>query len=366
MREQLYGHNINILRENSFGVRGEDGQEGEKSQEFKALENKLRAFDFENDGGEESVPAGVRDAVRILQGEKKAVMEMLSHQLQTIDQREPIQNGKHARTVHQNPDGTLFLHEKDRGAIPITRGELLTDILWGAEYRLESDVSRELRREFATVLADKEISSLLDQQIALSESEKKYNEGTGRDLAYRKILEASASEMPEALTSGIIAEKMVEGFFRKMMIDHHLPFTIEFGTAYDDVEYKVDFIIHAEHSIGAKVEESSTENIGIQFTTETREAMLKNKKRQVKLANFNLHLQTDKKGDDITDIVLVTLPLSGTKTLYGKWRTEKRPAPGGPDKLWDNETKKLILRGVLGKIFSENALADIEQKVFQK
>ena len=60
---------------------------------------------------------------------------------------------------------------------------------------------------------------------------------------------------------GIIAEKMVKNFLKKLSMDTDADFEIIDADVYQDVEQKVDFIIHRKNkdkNKGAKVQESET------------------------------------------------------------------------------------------------------------
>jgi|GEM_PF-3078387 len=128
------------------------------------------------------------------------------------------------------------------GGIPeyVSKGQLLTAGLWSEEYYLDESTPRELKKAYTLHLARYQIADLYDHQIALSEINKSYNHNTGLDDAYTAIRERfETGNLPD----GIIAEKMVESYLTKLMHDFDMPYTIKNVTIYEDVEYKIDFII---------------------------------------------------------------------------------------------------------------------------
>lgn len=233
---------------------------------------------------------------------------------------------------------------------PLTKGELLTDGLWGLSYNLPPSAPRTLQKEYVLSRAQQNIAHLYDKQIAISESHNELEHGTGRDNVYDQYVENFDKEM---LSSGLIAEQMVKSFLMKMMIDHNMPYTIEDVDVYEDVYHKIDFIIHAtKKSRGVAVEESDA--IGIQFTTDTREKTVAKKEKQITQAKRDLEFEPS---IELDDVVLVKISLDNTRKIYDHWSNTKHKAAGGPDKLWSDDVKQKILQGVLSGLVSEDDIA---------
>lgn len=140
----------------------------------------------------------------------------------------------------------------------------------------------------------------------------------------------------------------MKGFLKKLSIDTDADFEIVDADVYQDVENKIDFIIHRKsrpHVRGANVVESDTKSdIGIQLTTAL--GKVPEKERQIKRSKKNLK--------EVDDLVLVVLPAYDASLLYKKWKENK--APGGPEKRWSKSTQERIFRGVMDSIFTQEEI----------
>jgi hypothetical protein len=283
-----------------------------------------------------------------LQREKRAVMEALHARLHALDEAGSGEREKDGRSVFyeegESGGGYYIFSKGGEEKIAITRGEMLTDGMWGASYLMTDSVPRADQKRFYLEAARREVAALLDEQIAHAEGASRLNRGSGRDEAYAAILERGE----EGEDFGVVAEKMVKSFLKKLEIDHELPFTVLDVDVYEDVEHKVDFVIRiAAHRRGVGVATGEDiHDIGVQFTTSVSAKTLEKKERQLERAQFNLkHEGTSR----LEDIVLVSIPLRQTAAVYEAWKGTKanRRAPGGPDKLWDKKTKEKVFKGVL-------------------
>ena len=235
----------------------------------------------------------------------------------------------------------------------ITIGEIMTDYEWGLEYTLDSSVNVHDIRKYYFSRLKADLSDKLDNQIIISELA--YENGDDyKKNAYQEISERNESGMEK---QGLIAEKMVKGFLKKLSIDTDADFEIVDANVYQDVEQKVDFIIHRKslpHARGASVSESDLRSdIGIQFTTAFEKAS--QKERQIKRSKKNL--------EDIDDLVLVVLPAYDASHLYKKWKENK--TPGGPEKSWGKFTQETIFRGVMDKVLDKQEIDDFCQNNFR-
>lgn len=94
-------------------------------------------------------------------------------------------------------------------------------------------------------------------------------------------------------------------------------------------------------------------NIGIQFTTDSNWQAIARKRRQLRAATKH------REDEQLVDrVIIVQLSASESRKiykLYQKWQRTK--SPGGPDTLWDHQTKEKIFTHLLGKILSAEEMA---------
>lgn len=234
----------------------------------------------------------------------------------------------------------------------ITLGDMMTDHEWDVEYAFDPSVDVHTIRGYYLEQLKSDLREKLDQQIITAETH--FTRGDSfKQSAYQEIgkrMEQGSEQQ------GIIAEKMVKNFLKKLAIDFGTDFEIVEANAFQDVEQKVDFIIHRkshDRARGAQVMESGElADIGIQFTindtkTDVKEKQIKKSKSRAK--NFQ-------------DIVLVTLPAHDASMLYKKWSHQK--TPGGPEKLWESSTKEAIFRGVMNKVLTVEEIDSFCEKHF--
>ncbi|MFH1171070.1 MAG: hypothetical protein V1778_00845 [bacterium] len=274
-----------------------------------------------------------------LQKEKLAVMDRLHEEFRHIEHPdEQRETPAMARPV--SAEGENLSMEADNGRlVSITAGELLTDGEWGVTYATDASVPYDLRKRYAVESARQELRQLLDEQIILGEGESSATHAFKRETYQRIHERREAGDMP----AGIIAEKMVRNYLKKLSIDSGVDFEILDSDVYQDVEQKIDFIIRRRaHHRGVRVDMGT--QCGVQMTTATSEALLAHKQHQVERSKHRL-----RSADAVDDIVLVSIPLKDAAGIYARWRTQK--APGGPDKLWDDTTREAIFRGVLAGVF---------------
>lgn len=236
----------------------------------------------------------------------------------------------------------------------ITLGDMLTDHEWDVEYSFDDSVDVHTIREYYLEQLKSDLREKLDQQIITSETH--FTRGdTFKQNAYKEIgkrMEQGSEQQ------GVIAEKMVKNFLKKLAIDFGTDFEIVEANAFQDVEQKVDFIIHRkslDRARGAQVTESNElADIGIQFTI--NDAKTSYKEKQIE--------KSKSRAKDFQDIVLVTLPAHDASMLYKKWSHQK--TPGGPEKLWESSTKEAIFRGVMNKVLSQEEIDSFCEKHFSK
>ena len=291
-------------------------------------------------------------AIYDLQEQKQRVMQDLHEKLAALDNPdlEVTENPKD-RIVRK--EGDVYLARGRNGQeLPVTKGELLTDSVWGVTYRLDDSVERSLRKRYLIEETKIVLQDLLDKQITIDETSSRRTHELTRN-AFERRAESTGLE------TGFIAEKMVKNFMKKLAIDRGADFEVLEADAFDDIIRKVDFIIARQHAWerGVGVEESDkAEQIGVQFTVNHDPVNIAHKKEQLQISNERL-----RDDDVIRDIVLVEMPTDAVRDVYNKWK--HNPEPGGPDKLWDVETQEAVFSSVLKDLAPEPVIAEQWEKI---
>lgn len=290
---------------------------------------------------------------------QKSKLEKLSKFKKWLEKTRDISSGnfvhpeiqKNLPVVSVDSEGNFTMKSTNGQSKSITIGEIMTDHEWNIDYTFDKSVNiHDVRTYYLNQLKD-DLREKLDKQIIISETN--FTQGsTATQEAYRKIEKTMESGSEQ---QGIIAEKMVKNFLKKLSLDTNADFEVVDADVYQDVEQKVDFIIHRknkEKNQGAKVEESDTitsptfEDIGVQFTINTSKTEYKEK--QISRSKKNLQ--------NIDDLVLVTLPAHDAGKLYDSWK--KNPQSGGPEKMWNKNIQETVFRGVMAKIMNQQEIDD--------
>jgi len=254
--------------------------------------------------------------------------------------------------VSADKEGNFFITTASGALQKTTLGEIMTDYEWGIEYSFDPSVDIHDIRKYTLEKLKSELRDKLDTQIITSELANTRAD-TFKQNAYQKIAERSVVESEQ---QGVIAEKMVKNFLKKLAIDTNADFEIIEADAYQDVEQKIDFIVHrktAGHVRGAKVEESETAtDIGVQFTTAIGKT--EHKEHQI--------TQSKKRLTDVDDLVLVTMPAHDASFLYNMWKKQK--TSGGPEKMWSTEIQESVFRGVMDKVLTKEEIDQFCTKHF--
>lgn len=264
--------------------------------------------------------------------------------------------------VIQLEDGSFVVDRPGAGQAKVTLGDIMTDHEWGIEYTFDHSVNIHTVRNYYLEQLKSDLGQDLDEQIIISETKSSQVLASKKE-AYESIQKRLDTDDLEQ--RGVIAEKMVKNFLRKMTIDGHADFEIIDADVYQDVENKADFIIrrkNLDRTKGAKVIETEDEevmlpifeDVGIQFTINTDTEKQEIKERQV--ARSKMHLE------NMQDLVLVTMPSYNAGKVYRRWNKTK--TPGGPEKRWSNETKEAIFRGVLSKVLTSEEIDEFCKENF--
>lgn len=290
---------------------------------------------------------------------QKSKLEKLSKFKKWLEKTRDISSGnfvhpeiqKNLPVVSVDSEGNFTMKSINRQNKSITIGEIMTDHEWSIDYTFDKSVNiHDIRTYYLNQLKD-DLREKLDKQIIISETS--FTRGDAfQQEAYKELGKTLESGNEQ---QGVIAEKMVKNFLKKLSLDTNADFEVLDANAYQDVHQKIDFIIHRknkEKNQGAKVEESDKiivptfEDIGVQFTINTNKTAQKENQVEKSKKHFK----------DVDDLVLVTLPANDASKLYKDWK--KNPQSGGPEKMWDKQIQETVFRGVMAKIMNQQEIDD--------
>jgi len=283
---------------------------------------------------------------------KQKIMDQLHEDFRSLDNDTDLTERFDGKTpISMDENGNLAA-QIDGQNQPLGEEDLYTDVEWGIDYDLSSDqIPKEVKKRYFVESAKSKLRELLDKQI--------YEFETGmsvQDDQKRGAYEAVMSEREGELTAGHVIEKMIRNFFKKMEFTGSIDLEIIDTNIYQDIEQKIDFIIHRKnHLRGIRAETNADIELhGIQFTTNTDPEVLSRKIEQIERVKKSLG-----KGEVIEDLVLVQMPHEISRELYGlykKWRDDMSKIPGGPDKLFSAELKETLLRNILKTVLSNEEI----------
>lgn len=251
-------------------------------------------------------------------------------------------------------DGEFFVERKNGTREHVELSDIMTDGEWGLAYTFDTSVNIHDIRAYYLESLKSDLREKLDKQIVISETNNAWVD-TAKQHAYKEIEKRLGQENSQ---EGVIAEKMVKNFLKKLSIDSSVDFEIIDADVYQDVEQKIDFIIHRKttdrnRGVGVTENKDQSKDVGIQFTTAFGKQ--EQKQRQIDKSKKNLD-------QNIDDIVLVTLPAYQASMLYKNWSQDKKP--GGPDKLWNSEVKEALFRGTMDRVLSQEEIETFCQNNF--
>lgn len=289
-----------------------------------------------------------------IQKEKQKIMADLKKKLACLDDPDcEIERQDGERSTKFDHENNGFIYNDDNGREGIaTLGELMTDMEFGLFYYLDKDSTpRMAAKKYFVERAKKELMELLNRQIVKSEMGGKAAD-SGRKAAYGAIKERQEGNATREQL-GFVSESMIKNFFKKLSIDQNASFQISDADVFQDVEQKIDFVIHRKkRERGVSIEtDDGISDIGIQITTNP--FSMEHKKRQIESAKKRL----DPTADYVKDIVLVLFPQKIVKALYSRWKENGRPA-GGPDKFLYRSTAEKIFKEIIGGILSPREIED--------
>lgn len=340
----------------AFGDKSKKEKATTERGEDQTIENEIERLQMIADAAEAmGTSERAQEEVFFKQEKKQEIMEMLHERLRAFEHIRKFEYVGNGKTVYFDPERGCYFQrgKKNEGETLMTKGDMMTDGMWGVDYRMDSSIPRNVAKRFFVETARREIHDLLDDQISITEAESDINRGSGNDNAYEAIHERGRGREE---TEGELAERMTQSYLRKLSYDHEVPFEVIDSDPEMDVEDKIDFILRFEgHDRGVSVD------IGVQFTTSVKEVTIRKKEQQI--AHVKKRLRAEKDAP-VQDLVLVSIPIHETLEVYNAWN--KKKSPGGPDALWSKETKRLVFEGVLQKlhnIISENEITVLWEKI---
>ncbi len=280
-----------------------------------------------------------------LQQQKQHLMDLLHHAFRAIGTPE---------AEHLWPEGSRNV-SFEHGALtfnskPIDLATLTTDAEWGIFYALPTNAPKHLQKQYLLGLAKLGLLSMLNEQILIDEM------GSGHTHTLKKNAYSALRQMDNEGSrfqrGGFIAETLVKNFLTKLSLRFDFDFEITPTDAFDDVENKIDFIIHRKNRYrGVRVEESTDvpKNIGVQFTINKDPDVRIRKQRQ--LSSVRERIQRQQAESPIEDIVLVQIDVGNPKRMHDEWKRRGSP-PGRPDDLWPPQLRQQVFNGLLQDIFT--------------
>lgn len=277
---------------------------------------------------------------------------------QALERGETTPEQGNTFSVRQDGDRLLYTDPKNgEGEQEITKGMLLTDGEWDINYQLDDSVDSETRKQYLINEAQRKIRNHANKILLLQQSENPNLHHMKRDTYGRILKDLQADHEP----FGIIIEKIVKNYFKKIAIDNDLPFKIHDASVIQDVEQKLDFILQFKlHYRGVEVvaEEGLKENVGVQFTVNDDPAKIYTKKDQLKKAQ---QCKSESGNNCIEEIALVRMDKGQFSSFYNDWLNDK--TPGGPDEKILGHIKEELFRKVLDKFLDSEKIDDLWSQI---
>lgn len=298
-----------------------------------------------------------------IQKEKQKIIDETSEKMHKIRLGENPKEKEGEILAQYDKEKRIFII-KIEGKEPqiATLGDLITDAFWGKLYKIDASAPLETKEAYYQKTTSLRVSKLFDEQLII---DKLSNDqlGAGKRTAYEAIQEMNEKKLEHS--AGLIFEKILKSMLMQLQCD--IPewnIKIERADVVKDVEYKIDFIIKvANRKRGAKIQEKTEINnplvLGIQFTLiSPSDEKYKDKIWQNEKAKQ--HLQKMK----IDDLILISLPTDNREIInkYKTWKELGKPV-GGPERLYDTNTKIAILKAVLQKMGILDLIEGKEEKI---
>lgn len=264
-------------------------------------------------------------------------------------------------TLNITPQKNIFYIDNQGELDTATLGELITDASYGIEYNLEVDkLPRQMIKQYVVAKIKIKLRNLFDQQLLWqAESQAKQQRQSRRVGILKKVIKQRAPDKYEKTfghSAGLIFEKNIINLLKQLEYDlPQLNIKIEEVDIIKDMDEKIDFIItlkNIPHHRAVNVEEDAKstavidkKTFGIQFTINPY--ALEHKARQIKEIKQRGITAKEK----IDDLLLIRIP-AGCREIISHYRTWQRNGkpPGGPEKLFEPQTKINFLKELLKNI----------------
>lgn len=291
-----------------------------------------------------------QEQIIFMQKTKNKVMDELKNDLSCLDNPECDfeKQGDKIEILNDNENGFYYIDSSGKSH-PLTLGEILTDNSWNIEYvAKKGTVPRSVHKQIMLERAKSRLKTLFDLQISKDKMSSKYiparRKYSYQHYALQLLKGPVRSNIGEEF--GLISERMVFNFLRKISIDCGIDFKIEETDIYEDISHKTDFII--SRKINGRTQEDK-----IQLTTMRRSEDLEKKERDLQ------ELRT--KHPMKFNVRLVQFNGRNFNESYKAW-IDTGARPGGPDKLLEDEVKTDILYKSLASLYSREEIASIVAK----
>jgi len=327
--------------------------EGPSAEEINRLEQVLD-WHLEQAAKKQHTNTETQQSIFNIQEEKQRIMQKLHQDFQCLDDPNcAVEKQKDERLLKFDEKTNSFIYQDDeRHEQAATSGSLLSDMNWDIFYHIDKNsVPRAFAKKYFLERSKKELLNLLDLQIIKSESEGDIIPESRKE-AYR-VVEYERSDGTSKERMGFVAENLVKGFLQKLIIDQRLPLQMQEANVFQDVEQKIDFIIHhKEQKRGVDVEVSDKiKDLGIQLTVNPN--AVEHKKTQIehskkKLEQLNEHV--------VDDIALILFSMDLTRHLIYKWQQIGRPS-GGPDQLLKRPLAEKLFKKLTKDMLNEKEVS---------
>lgn len=286
--------------------------------------------------------------------EQKIVSEIINETSKEIEQiKENMEKGTGV-TYDKYKNGFNVGNENG-----ISIGKIVSSRRWRIDLSLPENLEKsgdgkKVRKLMTEAILKDHLFKKLNKVLALNLFESTKKKDASISKGYDEIAKRSDLESKQL---GIFAEQIIIGVLEGISIDHSdLGFDIIEANAYQDMNNKIDFIIHAkEKRKGVGINRLETEfkekSIGIQFTT-NKEAFSR-KADQISTVK-------ERGGISVDDIIYVDLDKKILQKAVTEWENSNRPIYG-PWKFLSSQIKKEILENLLNDV-----LNDEQKKALQR
>ena len=198
--------------------------------------------------------AEVQQGIYAIQETKQRIFQQLKIDIAALDDvgNKPEKKPDEISVHYDEAQKKFFAQDNNGQDQEVTIGDIMCDGDWGISYYLDPiTVPRNVRKRYLIERAKGELRDYLDTQIVFDETKSQFTDSK-KFHAYQEWQKAKDRGIYQ---SGFFSEKLVRNFMNKLTYNHDLPFFIIAGDVFQDVNQKIDFIIHRKsHHRGVDVE----------------------------------------------------------------------------------------------------------------